>query len=162
MPDHEENCTHESDLVPEERVPNKMKVVDFVSVIYRVGELRLTVSLLVLDFDYVCPHNFPLEVDSVAEVHFTEVDEVVSALEGLYGFFHGLDVQVVLDEKVLIRALFAPVPRIELLWDGLAGQDTNVIRQNRVQHIAVVQLLSILLLLLLLLLLRCWVLGLDC
>ena len=105
--------------MPEERIADKIKIVNLVSVIYWLPFLFF-VHKLMLYFYYVRFDNFSLEVDSIAQIDFTEIQEVVLSFKIFYGLSHRLNVQIIFDEKIFVGPLFAPVPGVELLLDGFA------------------------------------------
>lgn len=126
LPDHEKDGGHEANLMPQEGIPYKMKVINLVSVI-QSHPCFLLLFRLVLDLNYICPQDLPFEVDSIAQVHFAKVYEVVFPLEGFYCLLHGCDVQVVFYEKVLVRSLFTPVSSVKVLLNWFTCQNTNVV-----------------------------------
>lgn len=66
--------------MPQKGVSNKVEVIHIVSIIPDFPTFFLEFKLI-FDLNYVCFHDFPLEVYSITQVHFAKVYEIMFSLE---------------------------------------------------------------------------------
>jgi hypothetical protein len=140
---HEEYWTHEPDLVPKEWISHKVKVVNFISIV-QVHHPFFFCLMLIADLYNFSLYNWSLKVYRIAQIHFAKVDKVMFSFEMCYGLAHLFDIKVVLHEKVLVWSLLAPVSCVEFFLYCLACNDSDVIRQYRIEHLTVIKLLFLL------------------
>lgn len=140
---HEENWTHEPDLVPKEWISHKVKVVNFISIVQAHHPFYFCL-MLIADLYNFSLYNWSLEVYRIAQIHFAKVDKIMFSFKIFYGLSHLFDNQVVLHEKVLVWSLLAPVSCIEFFFHCLACKNSDVLRQYRIEHLTVVKPLFLL------------------
>ena len=112
--------------MPKERISNKVEVVNFVCVSLE--------NFIDLTFDNLCMEDSSFEFYGIAEIHFAVIDEVMSAYERFDSLLHCFDIEVVFGKKVFIRTLSTPITSIEILLNLLTSQDSNILRQKRIEH----------------------------
>lgn len=103
-----------------------MKVVNLVCI-----SLENLIDLAFYDFGR---EYCSLKVDCVCEVHLTVIEKIVRAYKRFYCFLHGLNVKVILGEKILVWPLSTPISCIKIVTNFLACQNSNIFWKNCVKH----------------------------
>lgn len=112
--------------MPQERIADKVKVIHLVG-------LSLE-NLIDLAFDNLGFEDGSLKIDRVRQVHLTIVNKVMRADKRLDGLLHRRNIKVISGKEILVRPFRTPVSSIEIVTDLLAGQNTDVLREDGVEH----------------------------
>lgn len=120
--------------MPKEWIANVIEIVN------RIAIVTLLDILILVDLDYICREYSAFEVDSVCDVDFTEIDEVMGSLKVLDSLLHQLDVKIIFGEKVLVPSCGAPISCIKIWWYFLTPDDPDIFGQNRIHHVGVTHL----------------------
>ena len=117
--------------MPKEGVGHVVEIVDLVPLI--------SIFYLLIDwgFDDINRKHSPLMVDSICDVDFAIVDKIMSAFKEFSCLLEQLDIQTAPGEVVLVSSGCAPVTSIEFRTDLLTANYPDVIRQQRVQDLAI-------------------------
>lgn len=130
---HKQNSNHKPNLMPEESISNKMKIIYFISKV-----IHFTISLPLLESFYISISNCSLMVCSCNYIDSTKVNEVVSSNKVLHSLFHSFQVQKTSQEKVFILSLDAWVSGVELFRNLFTWENADVRWKIWVQHFAIV------------------------
>lgn len=97
-------------------------------------EIINLISICLKDFINLTLNNFgredcSLKIDSVTQIHFTVINEIMSSYKVLDSFSHNLNIKPIFGKKIFIRSFSAPIASIEIVTDLLTCQNSDIFRK---------------------------------
>ena len=99
-----------------------MKIINLISISLE--------HLIDLTLNNLSIENSPLEIDSISQIHLTIINKIMSTHKKSNSLPHGLNIQIILSKKVLVRSLSTPIPGIEVIANLLTSQNTDILGED--------------------------------